>query len=275
MMRYGVRYNRINHILISHLHGDHYLGVMGLLFTFHLQNRTEPLHIYGPKGLDEIITLQLKYSESKLSYEIHFHLIEEEGQLLFENEDIWIKSIAMNHRITCFGFVFQEKLRKHRLIREALPPTLTKENLLELKEGQDIIDLEGKKWENSMLALPPHEPRKFVFFSDTRVFLNKIEWVENANLLYHESTFLNDMQDRAATTFHSTAEEAARFAAKHEVKELLLGHYSSRYYDVHPFLMEAKGIFPETKLAMEGQSYEIKPVHSAREKNQHVESISE
>jgi ribonuclease Z len=245
---------------------------MGLIFTYHLQNRSEDLHVYGPKGLDEIITLQLKYSESKLSYDIKFHLIETGGQFLFENEDIEIHSVEMNHRIPCFGLVFQEKKRKYRLIREALPESLTKENLIHLKDGLDIIDLNGKIWLNSDLALPPHEPRKYVYFSDTRIFKHKVEAVENANLLYHESTFMNDMQERAETTFHSTAEEAARFAHQNNVKELLIGHYSSRYYDVHPFLMEAKKEFQETKLAMEGQTYEIKPLHATKEKQINIES---
>ena len=265
MLRYGVKANRIHHIFISHLHGDHYLGLMGLIFTYHLQNRSEDLHIYGPKGLDEIITLQLKHSESKLSYELHFHLIEADGQLLFENNDIWIHAVAMNHRIPCFGLVFQEKLRKPKFLRE---PVLPEGNEMKGQTGEEQVI------QYTEVIIPPPEPRKYVYFSDTRVFTHKMECAENASLLYHESTFLDDMKERAASTFHSTATEAAGFALQHNVKELLLGHYSSRYYDVHHFLMEAKTIFPETKLAMEGQVYEIKPVHSRKERIPHGESIS-
>ncbi len=271
MLRYGVKANRIHHIFISHLHGDHYLGLMGLIFTYHLQNRTEGLHIYGPRGLDEIITLQLKHSESKLSYELHFHQIEEDGQLLYENADIFIHALAMNHRIACFGFVFQEKLRKPRWFRGILPVGPGEEDfsgILNPAEG------DGHGTETSDILLPPREPRKYVYFADTRVFTQKMESAENANLLYHETTFLSDMKERAISTFHSTAEEAARFAADHGVKELLIGHYSSRYYDVHHFLMEARNFFPETKLAMEGQLYEIKPVHSRKQNIPHGESIT-
>lgn len=274
LIRYQVRYNRIQHIFISHLHGDHYLGLMGLIFTFHLQGRKEDLHIYGPPGLDEIITIQLKYSQSVLNYRIEFHPVAENGQLLFENEDLQVLSIAMNHRIPCFGFVFQEKLRKHRLIREILPKTLSQANLLDLKEGKDITDTEGRFFANHELALPPKEPRKYVYLSDTRCLPGIVPLVEKANLLYHEATFLNDMQARAEATFHSTAGEAGKFASKHQVRQLLIGHYSSRYYETSPFLAEAKAHFSETYLAIEGQTIEVSPVYLlTKETTQHVENL--
>lgn len=274
LIRYQVRYNRIQHIFISHLHGDHYLGLMGLIFTFHLQGRKDDLHIYGPAGLDEIIIVQLKHSQSVLNYHLEFHCIEESGQLLFENEDIQVLSLAMNHRIPCFGFVFQEKLRKHRLIRDILPKTLTQDNLADLKEGKDIVDTEGRFFANHELALPPKEPRKYVYLSDTRYLTGQILMVEKANLLYHEATFLNDMHSRAVATFHSTAGEAGQFAADHQVRQLVIGHYSSRYFETSPFLAEARAHFSETYLAVEGQTIEVSPIYLlTKETTQHVENL--
>ena len=264
LIRHQVRFSRVNQIFISHLHGDHFLGLMGLIFTYHLQGRKEDLHVYGPKGLDEIITIQLKHSESQLSYPLHFHLIEADNQVIFENEDLQVSTIQMNHRIACFGFVFQEKERKFKLIREALPQTLSRENILALKEGMDVTDLEGKFWANSDLALPPHKPRKYVYCSDTRYLEHMLESVSGADLLYHEATFLTDMQDRAENTFHTTAAEAGKFAQRHQVKELIIGHFSSRYYDLVPFLEEAKTQFPDTLLAYEGQTYEVSPIHEPK-----------
>lgn len=270
MNRWQVRASRINHIFISHLHGDHYLGLMGLIFTFHLQGRTDDLHIFGPKGLDEIITIQLKYSESILNYVIHFHLITDDNSLIFENDDIWVKAVELNHRIPCFGFLFEEKPRKYRLIREALPTTLTKENLLELKDGLDIVDSLGNFIANATLANPPRKPRKYLYMSDTRYLANDIPELAGVDLLYHESTFLSDMQDRAISTFHSTAAEAAKFAKRHQVGQLLLGHFSSRYYDTTPFLQEAGSVYKQTLLSQEGQTYEVLPGFTNQNEEKHV-----
>lgn len=257
MVKHQVRFNRIHHIFISHLHGDHYLGLMGLIFTFHLQGRTDDLFIYGPAGLDEIISIQLRYSESTLHYRIHFQVIERNDQLLFENEDLQIRSLEMNHRIGCFGFVFAEKQRRFKIRRELLPQTLGREELLQLKDGLDVRDAEGRVWKNEELAIPPPIPRRYVYAADTRVLEGICESVCNCDLLYHEATFTRDMQSRAEATFHSTAQEAAQFALRHGVKRLIIGHFSSRYQDVSPVLQEAIPFFPDTVLATEGQVYEV------------------
>lgn len=261
MMRHQVRFNRIHHIFISHLHGDHYLGLMGLIFTFQLQGRTEDLYLFAPPGLDEIITLQLRNSESVLNYRIHFLTIEAGGQLLFENEDIQVHSLEMNHRIPCYGFVFAEKKRKFKLLRDRLPATLGREELLRLKEGMDVTDPEGKIWLSSELTIPPPLPRTYAYAADTRVLERSCPELLHCNLLYHEATFTSEMQERARSTFHSTAAEAAEFARKHRVQELVLGHFSSRYQDVQPILNEAIQYFPHTRLAKEGQTYEVPIPH--------------
>lgn len=267
LLRQQVRLNRIHHIFISHLHGDHYLGLMGLIFTFHLQGRTDDLFIFGPPGLDEIISLQLRHSESVLHYRIHFQVIESGEQLLFENEDLQVFSVAMNHRIPCFGFVFSEKQRKFKLLRDRLPESLGREELLLLKEGMDVVDAAGNSWLNSDLALPPPIPRKYVYAADTRILEGHQPAFESCDLLYHEATFTREMQSRAEATYHSTAAEAAAFAGRHHVRRLILGHFSSRYQDVTPVLNEALEIFPNTVLAVEGQTYEV-PLQQAE--NQHA-----
>ena len=261
LLRFQVRHGRINHIFISHLHGDHYLGLMGLIFTFHLQGRTEDLHIYGPRGLDEIITIQLRYSESTLLYNVHFHQLTADNELIFENEDICIRTIALNHRLPCFGFIFEEKQRKYKLMRDILPKSLTRENLQDLKDGKDIVDGEGKHWSNPQLATPPQEPRKYAYCSDTRFLNATIPQLAGANLMYHEATFLSEMQERAESTYHSTAAEAGIFATQNCVKQLIIGHYSSRYFDLNPFLEETKQHFSDTLLAIEGQTYEVPHRH--------------
>lgn len=274
LLRYQVRYSRINHIFISHLHGDHYLGLIGLIFTYQLQGRTDELHIYGPKGLDEIITTQLKYSDSRLNYSLQYHEISNGNQLLFENEDLKITTLTMDHRIPCFGFVFEEKLRKYKLNRDILPQHFTKEQLMDLKDGKDVIDSDGKIWLYSDLTTPPNAPRKYVYCSDTRFSNSIIENVIGANLIYHEATFLNEMQSRAETTFHSTAQEAGRFASIHNAKQLLIGHFSSRYFDTQPFLVEAKLEFENTVLAVEGHTIEVLPIQPIKVKEKHVEVIN-
>jgi ribonuclease Z len=257
MLKHQVRFNRIHHIFISHLHGDHYLGLMGLIFTFHLQGRTEDLFLFGPPGLEEIITLQLRHSESVLNYRIHFQVIEQDGQLLFENEDLQVHSLAMNHRIPCFGFVFSEKKRKFKLLRDRLPESFGREDLLRLKEGLDVVDSSGNVWLSSELTIPPPVPRTYVYAADTRVLEGFCPAVDGCDLLYHEATFTSEMQARAEVTFHSTAAEAAQFAARHHVKKLILGHFSSRYQDVSSVLTEASDFFFNTSLATEGNTYEV------------------
>ena len=269
MLKNQIRFNRIHHIFISHLHGDHYLGLMGLIFTFHLQGRTEDLFIYGPPGLDEIISLQLKHSESVLNYRLHFQLLGQDDQLLFENEDIQVHSLKMNHRIPCYGFVFSEKQRRFKIKRELLPEIFGREELLMLKDGLDVTDASGHLWKNEELASPPPLPRRYVYAADTRVLSGISEKIEGCDLLYHEATFTSEMAARAEATFHSTAAEAAGFAARHKVRRLILGHFSSRYQDVSPVLTEASAIFPDTVLAAEGQVYEV-PMQTAP--NQHASS---
>lgn len=259
LSKYKVKFHRINHIFISHLHGDHYLGLMGLISTLHLQGRSADLHIYAPSGLAAIITLQLKYSETILNYKIKFRKLNTAiKEVIFENEVLTIETIPLNHRISCSGFLFREKPKKRRIIKEKMPPNLSLQHIISLKNGADIYDKKGQLlYSNEALTLPPKKSRAYAYCSDTKYEEQIVAQIYGVDLLYHESTFLSDREDRAAQTYHSTARQAATIAKKAHVGQLLLGHYSIRYKELQPILDEAKQVFDNAKLAIEGEVIEI------------------
>ena len=259
MNRYKIKFHRINHIFISHLHGDHYLGLLGLISTMHLQGRVSTLHIHGPQDLKEIIDIQLKYSETTLRYPVEFHSIDPKNpSVLYDDEDVTTSSIILSHRIPCTGFLFtekprQRKLKKDKLAQFNIPVTFYNE----LKAGKDYIDEEGKTVPNSALTIDPRKPRSYAFCSDTIFDERLISIVKGVDLLYHEATFLSDKADRAKETFHSTAAQAATIAKEAGVRRLIIGHFSARYKNLYPLLEEAKSVFPETTLAIEGDRFSI------------------
>jgi len=239
--RYRIRYHRINHIFISHLHGDHYLGLIGLLSTMHLQGRKDELH------------------QTILRYPLIFHEINTATKkIIYEDDVISVESIPMNHRISCCGFLFREKEGLRKLVREKLEEYQIPHTFFnELKLGKDYVNEEGRKIPNEEITLPPNRARSYAYCSDTLYDENIIPHIRDIDLLYHEATFTEDMLDRAKETFHSTASQAASIARKAKVKQLLIGHFSARYKEVTPLLDEAKKIFPETRLAAEGKSFII------------------
>ncbi|MBL0103512.1 MAG: ribonuclease Z [Bacteroidetes bacterium] len=259
MNRYKIKFHRINHIFISHLHGDHYLGLLGLLSTMHLQGRTVDMHIYGPADLKEIIDIQLKYSETKLRYPIVFHEIDpKNAAVLYEDDDLEVKSIILNHRIPCTGFLFNEKPKLRKLIKENLLRfSIPVSAYPDLKAGKDFVAENGRTIANSELTTDPRLPRSYAFCSDTKYDERLLPIIQGIDLLYHEATFLSDKADRAEETFHSTAAQAATIALKGEVKRLIIGHFSARYKNLYPLLEEAKTVFENTSLAMEGDVFSI------------------
>lgn len=259
LIKYKAKLHKIQHIFISHLHGDHYLGLMGLISTLHLQNRTSDLHIYGPPGLADIITLQLKHSETVLNYKIVFKKLNTAiKETIFEDEALTIETIPLNHRIGCSGFLFREKSKKRRIIKEKLPPGMSLANIVALKNGEDIYDENGELlFRNEDMTLPPKKSRAYAYCSDTKYEEQIIQQIAHVDLLYHESTFLSDREERAAQTYHSTARQAATIALKAQVGLLLLGHYSIRYKELQPILDEARKVFPNAQLAIEGETIEI------------------
>ena len=257
--RYHIRYHRINHIFISHLHGDHYLGLMGLLSTMHLQGRKDAMHLFGPKELKHLTDLQLEYSQTVLRYPLLFHEVDTtKKKIIYADDAIAVESIPMNHRIACCGFLFREKEGLRKLVKEKLeehqiPYTF----YTDLKKGKDYIDEKGNKIHNETITLPPNRARAYAYCSDTIYDENMVRHISGVDLLYHEATFTNDMMERAKETFHSTASQAASIAGKAKVKQLLIGHFSARYKDVTPLLDEAIKIFPQTSLALEGEKFSI------------------
>lgn len=249
-----VKINRINNIFISHLHGDHFFGLMGLISTMHLYGRHKSLQIFGPPGLSEIITIQLRYSESNLNFKIKLHELEQGSDCIFENEFMTVETIPLSHRVFCNGFLFREKPKPRKINKEKLPENFSLRNILKLKKGEDILDDDNQLiYKNDELTLPPKKSHSYAYCSDTSYKEDIVPQIKHVDLLYHESTFMNDMLERAANTFHSTARQAATIASKAGVGKLILGHYSVRYKDLNPLLQEAREVFPDTCLGLEGE----------------------
>jgi ribonuclease Z len=256
LRKYKIKFQRINHIFISHLHGDHYLGLIGLLSSMHLLGRTVDLNIYCPPELKEIIDLQFSYSQTYLKFNINYHFYNYvNNDLIFEDDKVEVRTIVLNHRIPCCGFVFTEKpLLSHILKGKLEMYQIPVEQIMAIKKGEDFITESGETIQNKLLVTDKMKPRSYAYCSDTCYDEGIIEFIKGVTLLYHEATFMNDMLLRAKETFHSTALQAATIAQKAEVKTLMIGHYSARYKDLQPLLAEAKSIFKNTILAVEGES---------------------
>jgi ribonuclease Z len=259
LMRLQANFHRINHIFISHLHGDHYLGLMGLVFTMHLQRRVNDLHIYSHRGLDEIITTHLRYSRSAPSFKIIFHLLEKGlREVIYDDDALTVETIPLSHRIRCSGFLFREKAKPRRIDKTKLPPDLLIQQIAGLKNGHDVVSEEGVVlYTNESLTLEPKKSRSYAYCSDTAFDEGLSSQLKNVDLLYHEATFMNDEESKAKDTHHSTAKQAATIAKLADAGKLLLGHFSARYKDLAPVLEEAKLIFNNTELAIEGQEFII------------------
>lgn len=265
--RYRFKLNKINYIFISHLHGDHYLGLVGLISTMHLFGRSKELYLYGPPGLSEIITTQLRFSETILNYPLIFkELNTEKSTIIEENGRFSVTTIPLIHRINCCGFLFKEAPKKHKIRKDLLPENTPLLTIANLKKGLDVLDDNGKiLYRNSEYTIPPPPPISYAYMSDTAYSEKYLNLVRKVNLLYHESTFLNDLQSRAKETFHTTALQAGKFAQLAEVQKLVIGHFSSRYKDLSPLLAEARTEFSNTFLAIEGESFQIRHKNASEE----------
>jgi len=260
LRKYSVKFNKIKHIFISHLHGDHFYGLIGLISTFRLLNRETELHVYAPKGLKEIITLQLKLSKSWTQYPLYFHeLSSTKSEIIFEDEKVIVSTIPLSHRIYTNGFLFKEKLGERKLNMEAIAyyPDIKICDYQNLKNGNDFKLDDGTILKNSKLTLAPNKPLSYAYCSDTEYYPEITTIINNIDGLYHEATFLNDKEVLAKTTKHSTAQHAAEIAKMAQVKKLIIGHFSSRYKNKDGFLSEAKNVFKNTLLAEEGKVFKI------------------
>ncbi len=259
LRKYKTKFQKIDHIFISHLHGDHFLGLPGFLSSMHLLGRKQPLTLYCPKELKGIIDLINTVSDTRLNYEIKWHFTKNDGlNLLFEDEKVQVFSFPMKHRIFCTGFLFKEKPLLRKIDKDELDKNkISTAEINNLRHGLDVINEDGKKIKNKEVTIDPEPPRSFAYCSDTIYDEDILKYIKGVDLLYHESTFLNDKAGRAKETYHSTAEQAAKIAKAGKVKQLLLGHYSARYPDLEPFLLEAGSFFKDVLLATEGKKVKI------------------
>ncbi|MFJ1429554.1 ribonuclease Z [Capnocytophaga canimorsus] len=253
----NVKFSRIKHIFISHLHGDHFFGLPGLISTFQLLGRETELHIYGPKGIKEAILLLLKLGGAWSSFYIHFHELESEvSEILLDDEKVQVRTIPLKHRVYTNGFLFQEKQTERRLNIDAIQNYgIQICDYQNIKNGKDIESENGKVIPNELLSFDPIPPQSYAYCSDTLYFEALADAIQGVRVIYHESTFLKQHNDLATKTMHSTAFQAGLTAKKANAETLILGHYSSRYSDKKLFLNEAQEIFPNVHLSEDGKKF--------------------
>jgi len=262
MLEYNVKRHQINQIFISHLHGDHVFGLIGLLTSYNLIGREEKLEVFAPEGIAEMLEVQLRCSHTLLSYPLEVHTVDTtQYALIYENEEVEVFSIPLKHRIPTNGFLFREKQRPPNMISEKIETyQLSVPQILAAKRGEDVLLSDGRKLSSTELTQPAPAPRSYAYCSDTLYTESILPYIKGVDLLYHESTFLEEGKERAKTTMHSTTTEAAEMARKAGVRLLLLGHYSSRHKDITLFEIEAQTVFPATIGGREGMVVEL-PYH--------------
>ncbi len=255
--RYRIRRSKIHHILISHLHGDHYFGLIGLITSMGLLGREQELHLYAPPALLDIITLQLQVAVTTLPFPLVFHPLEKEGTLV-DTPKFRIDCFETQHRIPCWGFIIREKrkprkINKEKVVNYDIPAAYYEK----LKDGMDYENKLGEVIKNEWVTVPNKPVRSYAFCADTRFDESLCAKTQGVTVLYHEATYLKDLTERAEARFHSTAEQAAKIALKAGAGKLLIGHFSSKYDSLDGFLKEAQAVFPETQLAIEGVTYKV------------------
>ena len=259
LRKHKIKFSRINHIFISHLHGDHFFGLPGLVSTFRLLGRDKELHIYGPKGIKEAITLLLKLGDSWTNYQLYFHeLNSKESEVVFEDDKVTVETIRLSHRVYTNGFLFKEKEGERKLNVEAVEKyKIDKAYFQNIKNGRDVVLDDGTVVSNTELSFDPPVPKSYAYCSDTGYKPDIVDQIKGATALYHESTFLESEAHLAVKTKHSTAMQAASIAKAANVGMLILGHYSTRYKSIELFKEEAMEIFPNVELADDGKFFEF------------------
>ena len=253
LRRSKLKFTRLNHIFISHLHGDHCFGLMGLISTFGLLGRTAQLHIYAHADLEKLLQPQLDFFCKGMTYEVVFHNIDPtQAAVIYEDRSVTVTTIPLRHRIPSCGFLFQEKKTPNHIIRDMIDfYRIPVSQLNKIKNGEDYITEEGVVVPNNRLTTPSAAPRSYAYCSDTLYLKSIIPQIKGADLLFHEATFMSSDDARAKETFHSTAFQAAQIAKEAEVKQLVIGHFSARYEDENLLLKESQAVFPQTILAKE------------------------
>lgn len=259
LRRHKIKFNRIKHIFISHLHGDHFFGLVGLISTMRLLTREVDLHIHAPKGLKEVVTLQMKLANSWTNYNLYFHeLTSKSSELIFEDDKVEVHTIPLDHRVYTNGFLFKEKEGERKLDMNAvLNANIDVAYYRKLKQGADVENNDGQLIKNETVTFPPEKPKSYAFCSDTAYKEDIVPIIKDVDVLYHESTFLEQHAHLAPKTKHSTAKEAGSIAKQANVGTLLLGHYSTRYDDLNVFKTEAQEYFKNVELADDGKVFEF------------------
>ena len=259
LRRFKARFQAIDHIFVSHLHGDHFFGLPGLISSMHLLGRKQDLTIYCPKELKTIIDAINQVSDTRLNYTINWRFTNDEGlDLLFEDEKVEVYSFPLKHRIFCTGFLFREKPLPRKIDKYKLEKlNISVADIQLLRKGLDVVNGDGETIKNAEVTIDPPPARSYAYCSDTLYTPETIAFVKEVDLLYHESTFLEDKADRAAKTFHSTARQAAEIAKAANVKQLLLGHFSARYGNLGEFIAQASPVFEHCELATDGKKLKI------------------
>lgn len=254
LRKYKLRIQKINHIFISHLHGDHFFGLIGLISTYHLLGRTTDLYIYGPPNLKQIIHTSLSATKTYLRYNLHFNELNFDSEsLIYEDKRLLVYSFPMKHSIQSCGFLFKEKPKLRKINRKVVDSfNIPVYQLNDIKEGADYTDKSGLVIANKTLTFDPDPSKSYAYCSDTAYYPTICKTIRNASCLYHESTFINSDENLATKTKHSTSEQAARIAKEADVGQLILGHYSARYKKLDTLLNEAKSVFNETILGEDG-----------------------
>jgi ribonuclease Z len=255
--RYRIRRSKINHIFISHLHGDHYFGLIGLITSMGLLGREQELHLHAPAGLKNIIDLQLEVAATTLPFPLTFHALEGEA-VLVDTPKFMVESFQTQHRIPCWGFIIREKRKPRKIVKDStiefdVPAAFYEK----LKDGEDYETKDGRIIQNEWVTIANKPARSYAFCADTKFDETLCEKTKDVTVMYHEATYLKDLTERADARFHSTSEQAATIALRAGVKKLLIGHFSSKYDKLDAFLHEAREVFPETDLAIEGVTYKI------------------
>jgi len=257
--KYKIKYQKINHIFISHLHGDHYFGLIGLLFTYHLLGRRNELHIYAAKEIEQIINIQLEASRGRLQFPVIYHPLEpEKSELIIDDNLLTVRSFPLKHRIPTWGFIFKEKKKPRNIKKEIIEQEeIPFASIKKIKLGNNYINPEGKVFKNTDITIAPQPQRSYAYCSDTAYHEQVIPFITGIDMLYHEATFMENMSETATEKYHSTAKQAANIARKAKVKKLLIGHFSARYDDPISLLDEAKTVFENCELANDGSVFEI------------------
>ena len=260
MLRYKVSHNKLRYIFISHMHGDHFLGLPGLLCTMSVQGRIDDLDIYCPEELEFLINLQFSLSDVQLKFKVIYHKLQFDGlKEILETRDYVVSSLPLKHRINCAGFLFAERTYGRKINKQEVDPlNLNQAEYENLRNGGNYKGKDGKMIPNAKLTFDPRKSFKYAYITDTIYDEDLLPHIERFDLLYHEATFAHDMVDRAKTTFHCTALQAGKIGSRAKVGKLIIGHFSARYQNLEELLEEAKDVFQRSEIAEEGKTFKMR-----------------